>query len=484
MPRRFYYLEVIEMISNVSGDERGKLAGGKAGDQTGNEWRIRSWYNRPWLCVLRHPNAEVRKYLAKLARAGALNDMIGYDQGTVGNSEDRYSFWYQLKAVGFDPAKIETPCETDCSAAEAALAKAVGYILGIAALKNISIYLYTGNMRAAFKAAGFQVLTDSKYLTSDAYLLEGDVLLNDGHHVATNLDNGSKAGGSGSSDSSSGSGSGGTTLNRDAKWTGYVDADELNVRTWAGTENKTCSFSPLYEGEAVEVCDTIKANTGKDWYYIRKKVNGTYKYGFVSSTYIVKQAPETKAATPAAPATGNEGIIYKFLTSTLGLNRAAACGVLANLQAESGMQSAKCETLCLNRLKEHGKTYTSATYTAAVDSGKISRAEFLNPLPGKQYGYGLVQWTSPGRKAGLYDLAKKKGVSIGDMNMQLEYLAAELSKNYASVLKYIKAVPNTAQGAYDAAYKWCEKYEIPANTAATSAARGKIARDTFWPKYK
>ena len=60
---------------------------------------------------------------------------------------------------------------------------------------------------------------------------------------------------------------------------------------------------------------------------------------------------------------------------------------------------------------------------------------------------------SPGRKAGLYDLAKKKGVSIGDMNTQLEYLATELAQSYASVLKYIKAVPNTAQGAYDAAYK-------------------------------
>lgn len=396
------------MISNVSGDERGKLAGGKAGDQTGNEWRIRSWYNRPWLCVLRHPNAEVRKCLAKLARAGALNDMIGYDQGTVGNSEDRYSFWYQLKAVGFDPAKIVTPCETDCSAAEAAMAKAVGYILGIAALKNISIYLYTGNMRANFKAAGFQVLTDSKYLTSDAYLLEGDVLLNDNHHVATNLDNGSKAGATGDTKTDTGSGSGsGTTLNRSPKWTGYVDADELNVRTWAGTENGTCSFSPLYEGEAVEVCDTVKVSTGKDWYYIRKKVNGTYKYGFVSAAYIVKKAA-APATAPAALTTGNEAIIYKFLTGTMGLNAAAACGVLANLKAESGMQSAFCETLCLNRLKENGKTYTSATYTAAVDSGKISRAEFLNPLPGKQYGYGLVQWTSPGRKAGLYDLAKKK----------------------------------------------------------------------------
>ena len=168
----------------------------------------------------------------------------------------------------------------------------------------------------------------------------------------------------------------------------------------------------------------------------------------------------------------------------MGLNAAAACGILANLQAESGMQSAICETLCLNRLKENGKTYTSATYTAAVDSGKISRAEFLNPLPGKQYGYGLCQWTSPSRKAGLYDLVKGKGVSIGDMAAQLEFLAQELRKNYASVLAYLQAVPNTAQGAYDAAYRWCLKFEIPADTAATSAKRGAIARDTYWPKYK
>ena len=68
--------------------------------------------------------------------------------------------------------------------------------------------------------------------------------------------------------------------------------------------------------------------------------------------------------------------------------------------------------------------------------------------------------------------------------MQLEYLAIELPKSYASVLKYIKAVPDTAQGAYDAAYYWCAKYEIPANTATVAATRGNLAKNTFWPKYK
>ena len=49
-------------------------------------------------------------------------------------------------------------------------------------------------MRSAFKAAGFQVLTDSKYLTSSAYLVPGDILLNDYDHTCTNLGIGSKSG--------------------------------------------------------------------------------------------------------------------------------------------------------------------------------------------------------------------------------------------------------------------------------------------------
>ena len=68
------------MISNSGSDERGKYKGGQAGDQTGNEWRIRDWYNRPWNCVLRHPLAEVRACLATQAVKAAENDNVGYDQ--------------------------------------------------------------------------------------------------------------------------------------------------------------------------------------------------------------------------------------------------------------------------------------------------------------------------------------------------------------------------------------------------------------------
>lgn len=171
------------MISNSGSDEHGKYHGGQAGDQTGNEWNIRSWYNRPWNCVLRYPVASVRKKIAELARKAANNNKIGYDQ------YQRMTYWTQLQKANYDPSKIKVACEADCSAGVIANVWAVGYIFNIDALKNLSA-TYTGNMRSAFKAAGFEVLTASKYLTSDKYLLEGDILLNDAHHTATNLDDG------------------------------------------------------------------------------------------------------------------------------------------------------------------------------------------------------------------------------------------------------------------------------------------------------
>ena len=146
---------------------------------------MRSWYNRPWSCVLRYPDQKVALKIAQLAINAALNDHIGYDQ-----SQNR-TYLAQLKAVGWEPSKITVACEADCSAGVCANVTAAGYLLGIKALQNHT-GTYTGNMRSALTKAGFQLLTDSKYLTSGDYLLPGDILLNDGHHTATNVTIGKK----------------------------------------------------------------------------------------------------------------------------------------------------------------------------------------------------------------------------------------------------------------------------------------------------
>lgn len=175
-------------ISNSGSDENGNYKNGKAGDQTGKEWRIRDWYNYPWNCVLRHPLAEVRACLATLAVKAAENDAIGYDQ----NQRDSYG--QELAKADYDPSKITKPVESDCSKGVIDNTKAAGHILGIPELQRLTA-AYTGNMRAAYKAAGFYVLTDKKYLTSSDYLLAGDILLNDAHHTCTVITNGAKASG-------------------------------------------------------------------------------------------------------------------------------------------------------------------------------------------------------------------------------------------------------------------------------------------------
>lgn len=179
-------------ISNCGHDENGRYAGGKAGDQTGTEYQIMNWYSRPWLCVLRFNDAKIASMIADMATKAAQNNLIGYDQGTAGNSNDRYTFWQHLKASNYDPAQITVACESDCSASTAAIVKGAGYRLNNAKLKAVSIYLTTRNMRAAMKAAGAKVLTDSKYLTSGDYLKAGDILLNDNHHVAIAVTTGAK----------------------------------------------------------------------------------------------------------------------------------------------------------------------------------------------------------------------------------------------------------------------------------------------------
>lgn len=174
-------------ISNSGGDEKKGTKGGKAGDQTGKEWQLKKWYNRPWTCVLRWPDIKVGTLIAQLSIDAALNNLIGYDQ------YQRNTYWTQLKKANYRPSQIKTACEEDCTAGVNANVHAAGYLLGIQSIQKIpATGIRSTNMRSHFKKAGFQVLTDKKYLTGYQYLLPGDILLYDDHHAAANVTAGKK----------------------------------------------------------------------------------------------------------------------------------------------------------------------------------------------------------------------------------------------------------------------------------------------------
>ena len=174
------------MIGQASIDERGKITGGQAGNQSGWELNIRTWYANGWTLVLRPKWRITAKKMAAACRAGVTNAHIGYDQS------QRNTLRAFAKLASWNLANITDDCETDCSAFMAVCAEAAGV--------NMEPAYTAGNAPATFqmrqqwaKTGEFEILTDQKYLTSPDYLLEGDVLVNESRHTVMVLSDGKYA---------------------------------------------------------------------------------------------------------------------------------------------------------------------------------------------------------------------------------------------------------------------------------------------------
>ena len=169
-------------IGHASLGSNGKVSGDVSGDQ-GKEVCIRDWYNKPWGYVLRPKDINIAEKMAIACEKGCANQAIGYDQG------QRNTLKTQAVACGMDLSKITTPCECDCSSFMTVCAECAGIKIPY----NGSNAPTTSTMQSAFMSTGqFDLLTDSKYLTSDKYLKRGDVLVKAGSHTAMALENGSE----------------------------------------------------------------------------------------------------------------------------------------------------------------------------------------------------------------------------------------------------------------------------------------------------
>ncbi len=144
----------------------------------------------------------------------------------------------------------------------------------------------------------------------------------------------------------------------------------------------------------------------------------------------------------------NKKEIYSFLVNEMGLNSAAACGILANVERESDFNP---------RL-------------------------VIRDSNGRKSG-GLFQWNG-NRFSSLQKFCDKHGYSYLSIEGQMNYLKHELSLNsYNYIYDYMKDVSNNSQGAYDAGYYWCYYFEIPSNRGAKAQQRGSMAVNDYWPDF-
>ena len=117
----------------------------------------------------------------------------------------------------------------------------------------------------------------------------------------------------------------------------------------------------------------------------------------------------------------NEQKIWNKLINS-GMTKAGAAGMMGNLYAESALNPKN-----LQNTYEKSLGYTDESYTNAVDSGKYTG--FVHDSA----GYGLAQWTYYSRKQAMLNFAKSKNASIGDLDMQLDFLIKELKSDYPAV---------------------------------------------------
>lgn len=225
-------------IGHASIGERGKVSGGKAGDQTGKEICIRDWYKKPWNVMLICTDTKLADKAADYMEAICKNDNYGYDQS------QRTTGYESIKKNGVAKGKGEF----DCSSLVATCYKLAGV--------NVSVNCTTSTLRAALLATGkFKAYKDSPHISTSDYAKRGAVYLSEGHHVVMALGSGAK----------SKAASTGTTYK--------VTASALNVRKGAGVNYSKVDL--LKRGEKVKIS---KEKDG--WGYI-----GT---GWVCLKYVKK----------------------------------------------------------------------------------------------------------------------------------------------------------------------------------------------------
>ena len=188
--------------------------------------------------------------------------------------------------------------------------------------------------------------------------------------------------------------------------------------------------------------------------------NAGYDYAAVQAK--VTELVNKEKAQNQQTTTDKAKVIWDFLLGKI-KNPFGVAGLMGNLKAESGLNPKNLQNSCEKKLK-----MSDEQYVKAVDNGTYK--DFATD----KCGFGLAQWSSSGRKAGL--LESKGNASIGDLNVQLNYLWKELSTSYKTVLNGLQ----TAKSVREASDIVLTKYERPKDQSeAVKVKRASYGQEYF-----
>ena len=219
-------------------------------------------------------------------------------------------------------------------------------------------------------------------------------------------------------------------------------AGDIVLFAWGGVGDNDADHVGIVVRSDETTLYTIEGNTSDMVAQRTYSLTSTSLLGYGTPAYVVTSTTGSGLYTQG---NSNEETIFCFLTQSMGLNTAAACGVLANVYHESGFRP-----------------------DALGDNGT---------------SYGICQWHA-GRYTNLRSWCSSNGYDYKTLEGQLYFLNHELSSSYSKVLNKLRNASNSASGAYQAGSDWCTYFEVPANTAVRARERGNKAQTEYWPKYQ
>lgn len=151
-------------IGSAKHDENGRLIGGKAGDQTGNEVCIENWYlhAKGWRVIRAKDPAMAERIATAMERACA-NSNIGYDQS------NNQSLFYAVQPLGWDPGKVTTPVETDCSQLVRVCVHYGGFY--------VPMFDTSDEIKTLINTGVFEEKVGAQYQAASGLLKRGDILV-------------------------------------------------------------------------------------------------------------------------------------------------------------------------------------------------------------------------------------------------------------------------------------------------------------------
>lgn len=166
----------------------------------------------------------------------------------------------------------------------------------------------------------------------------------------------------------------------------------------------------------------------------------------LAASEIVPDTDKQYAATSnSASAEKVQDVVYQYLTEELELTPAAAAGIMGNIMIEC----------------------TFDPTALAMDTNGL-------------YSFGLMMWNGP-RFEALKKWCSENGYEKEDPLGQLGYLKWELLNTEKAAYAAMKDIPNTIEGACQAAILWASEFERCTRTSY--GLRIYYALNLYWPKY-